>query len=76
MAVQFDEPTFSSARKTGRRASFITGLFLKIGLVKTEEGAKLLMLIVLIVAVALSALLFARSSVTVEPPSADEVIVE
>jgi hypothetical protein len=75
MAVQFDEGPVMAARASVRRTSFITGLVLKSGLVKTEKGVKLVLLAVLILALLLTALLIRGTSVEVEPPSPDEYLV-
>jgi len=76
MAVQFDEPIPVRTRSLSKRTSLITSLFLKTGVVKTEAGARVLMLVTAIVALVVAGYLFMQGSVTVEPPSANEVFVQ
>lgn len=79
MEVQFDEGPAAPARRSeeGKRVSSITGFFIKIGLVKTEAGARVVMLIICIVAFALAAYVWSHGAgVVVEPPSPSEYLVD
>jgi hypothetical protein len=75
MAVQFDEGPVMATRSSVRRTSFITNLVLKTGLVKTERGAKIVLLGVLVLALLLTTLFVQRTNIEVEPPSPDEYLV-
>lgn len=76
MAVQFDEgPVLPSRPPSAKRLSLITGLLIKTGLVKSERGAKLLLLLVALIAIAVTAYLLTAGRVIVEPPTAAEIIV-
>lgn len=52
MAIEFNEPARLASRQSPRRAKGLTGLFIKTGLVKSEGGARLLMLFIAVIALA------------------------
>lgn len=77
MAVIFDEnPIAPSRAVSAKRSSFLTKLIIKTGIVKTEAGAQIALLIIALVVVALWLYVGMASNVVVEPPSAEEIIVE
>ncbi len=68
MPVEFDEPIPESTRPAvSKKPSLLSGLLMKTGLVKTEQGAQVVYLIVAVLALAGAAYFFVSS--TKVPPS-------
>ncbi len=77
MTVEFNEgPTYTPRTSMKQKTSFITGLIIKTKLVKTEGGAQMVLIALLLVVLALLFLSWNRNPtfVTPEPPTAEEII--
>lgn len=67
MAVEFNEPQRTSVPQAPRRVSSLTGLILKLGLAKTEAGARVIMLVIAFAALALAYGIFMNGPKPVPP---------
>lgn len=76
MAVEFNEgPMLPVRPQGGKRRSFVSGLIIKSGIVKTERGAQVVIFALLIIVLGATLFLFrANQTATPEPPTADEVL--
>lgn len=76
MAVVFNEgPTLPVRPQGGKRRGFIIGLIMKTGVAKTESGAQVVVLVLLLVVLGATFLMFrANQAATPEPPTAEEVL--
>lgn len=76
MPITFDENE-TQARTVPPRRGFSSSAFLiKTGFVKTERGAQILLLIIAAIAVAFLVYVVTSNSVTIEPPSPEEYLVQ
>lgn len=68
MSVEFNEPeSTTSVRPSNKKPSFFIGIIRKTGLVKTDAGAEMVLLLMAIVLIGLSAVLFVQGNT--EPPA-------
>ena len=70
MSVEFNEPESSvSVRSSNKKPSFFIGIVRKTGLVETDAGAEIVLLIIATVLIALSAVLFVRGNTAPPAPT-------
>lgn len=70
MGVEFNEPTFSSSREggSGKKSSF-EQFIINTGIVRTETGARFILVVVALVMLALAGFLFIDSGSVPPPPN-------
>lgn len=73
MAVEFNEPASMVSARGASRPSFFIRFMIRTGLVKTERGAEMLLLILAGLLLAFSAFLFLRHSTLPPAPTPEQV---
>lgn len=72
MSVQFNEPQSTVSVRPAQRSSKLAQFVIKTGIVKTETGAQIVLLVVGIVLIVLSAFLFMKGNVKLLEPTPEQ----
>lgn len=73
MGVEFNEPAATASSRPPVRQSFFIRSIIKTGVVKTEQGAQVVLIILAVVLIGLAVYLFRHTNVAPPVPTADQI---